>query len=85
MPVKTFMYTKDGKDPEQRTLAVLNAASDSDFGIDITELDEDAKTAFIEEFEHELEEHKQLIADLMYRFDLKHKFRRFKTEKMTDI
>jgi hypothetical protein len=80
-----FTYTDVKGKVSDRMVAVLSNPSDKVFAVDLSELDEDAADAFSSALAAELDRHKDKVAELMAKHDLKFKLRQFFPEKMSDV
>lgn len=85
MKLVEFTYTKDAGEVSKR--AVIEIVTPSKFieGWDITNLDEENAAAFMQQMsELRRTQHEQTMG-LVSEFDLKHNYRRFKPENMSDV
>ena len=85
MKVLTFNYTKaDGKTSE-RTLAATVVPGDKYAGIDITELDPSELNSFMKDMQNIHQVYLDMLKGVQAKYDLKHNYRQFFANKMTDI
>jgi hypothetical protein len=85
MKLVEFNYTKVNGVKSNRAVVVVQEPVNNIAGIDVTELDEPTFAMFLQEYrEVKNRQHAELL-ELMQRHDLKHNYRQFKPEKMTDI
>lgn len=85
MKLVEFTYTKDAGEVSKR--AVIEIVTPSKFieGWDITNLDEEDAAVFMQQMsELRRTQHEQTM-NLISEFDLKHNYRRFKPENMSDV
>jgi hypothetical protein len=85
MKLVEFTYTKDAGEVSKR--AVIEIVTPSKFieGWDITNLDEEDAAVFMQQMsELRRIQHEQTM-NLISEFDLKHNYRRFKPENMSDV
>lgn len=85
MKLVEFTYTKDAGEVSKR--AVIEIVTPSKFieGWDITNLDEENAAVFMQQMsELRRTQHEQTM-NLISEFDLKHNYRRFKPENMSDV
>jgi hypothetical protein len=85
MKIMEFQYTKSNGDISDRTLAVLLEPHNYVEGIDISGLDNDEFVEFTAEYSKLQEKWKQDQLALFNKFDLKHNYRRFIPENMSDV
>ena len=85
MKVVEFTYTNPDGDVSKR--AVVESAKPSKFmsGIDISELDADTMLEFAAKFNAVETQIAELRQTLLNSFDLKHNFRLFDPERMTEV
>lgn len=85
MKLVEFTYTKDAGEVSKR--AVIEIVTPGKFieGWDITNLDEEDAAVFMQQMsELRRTQHEQTM-NLISNFDLKHNYRRFKPENMSDV
>jgi hypothetical protein len=85
MKLVEFTYTKDAGEVSKR--AVIEIVTPGKFieGWDITNLDEEDAAVFMQQMsEIRRIQHEQTM-NLISEFDLKHNYRRFKPENMSDV
>lgn len=85
MNILTFKYTKADATASQRVLAVLIKPNTMYEGIDLSELEMLEQALFAEQFDKIQEEYLNKIHQLKGEFDVVNNYRRFDTNKMTDI
>lgn len=80
-----FTYT-DAKGKEStRTLVVLVAPNSSYEGIDVSAMPNDEFAAFAQEYSTLREKQIKELQELQEKFDLKHNYRKFLTERMDNL
>ena len=85
MKLVEFKYTKaDGTVSERAVIEVLQPSQHFE-GIDISEMPEDNFAEFTREYRDLLESQYNAKIAVMQKYDLKHNYRRFIPEKMTDV
>ena len=85
MKLVEFTYTKaDGSISER---AVVEVVQPNKFfeGIDVSQMPEEEFAEFTNEYRSLLEKHQKDKMDIMHKFDLKHNYRRFTPENMSDV
>ena len=88
MKTITFMYTKkDGKSSERTLLALTepHPATDKYAGIDITQLTPEKGAEFVNKYEQLYEEYLEATRELQAEYDMKHNYRQFFADGMSDI
>ena len=85
MKIKEFTYTKANGDVSKRTLVELVSPSDSFEGIDVSELDMDTYAEFIAEMSAVEKQIYEMRNELYAKYDLKHNYRKFIPQRMTDV
>ena len=85
MQTLTFIYTKENSSVSTRTLLAQVLPSEDYAGIDISDLDPNEAQAFIDATKEAYAEYLEKLIDIQLGFDLKHNFRRFKANRMTNI
>jgi hypothetical protein len=80
-----FDYIKKTGESSTRTLAVVQEPQRFIEGIDVTELDHESFAEFVNQYSKLLDEYKYLQAELINKYDLKHNYRRFTPENMTNV
>jgi hypothetical protein len=85
MKLLDFEYTKKNGEFTKRTIAVVQEPQKFIEGIDITQLDLDEYAEFVNEYSKLLDEYKYLQAALIHKYDLKHNYRRFIPDNMTNV
>ena len=89
MKIIDFNYTKDNGLKSTRTVIVLDEPNTMVKGIDISELMDEVGESGLQNMIHDYfaieTHHKKQLSDFLYSYDLTHKYRQFKPEKMTNI
>lgn len=85
MKLIDFSYKKQNGEVSARTLAVTSEPNKFFEGIDVSHLSNDEFAEFINEYSVLLDQFKQQQLNLLYAFDLKHNFRRFTPEQMSNV
>lgn len=85
MKLVEFTYTKTNGDISERAVVVTQEPSKLLSGIDVSELPEAEYATFITEMRELKNRQHQEIMELMSKHDLKHNFRQFTPEKMTNV
>jgi len=86
MSVLTFEYTKQGStESKPKVVIALSNPSDKYFGIDITELDLEEQGSITAEIWDEVLKHKERLAEIMFKYDIKHNYRYYFPEKMENL
>jgi len=85
MKLVEFTYKKADNSVSQR--AVIEVVQPSNFfeGIDVSQMPEEDFAEFTTEYRNLLEKHQNDKMMIMQKFDLKHNYRRFTPEKMSDV
>jgi len=85
MKLVEFIYTKDVGEVSKR--AVIEVITPSKFieGWDITNLDEENAAVFMQQMSELRRVQYEQTMSLITEFDLKHSYRRFKPENMSDV
>lgn len=83
--LEEFTYTKANGDTSRRAVIVTSTPSNKVAGYDTTELDNDSFSDFLIEFNALLDRQKQEFAELIAKHDLKHNYRQFIPDNMSDI
>lgn len=85
MKLVEFNYTKaDGTSSARAVIEVVQPVEYFE-GIDITQMPEDDFAEFTREYRDLLEQQYNAKIAVMQKFDLKHNYRRFIPQKMTDV
>jgi hypothetical protein len=86
MELREFTYTKSGAKPStsQRAVLVLSLPNPHLRGYDISELDPDASAEFVMECKRVHTEYLAQLNALAEAYDLKHNFRQFKPENISN-
>lgn len=85
MKLIEFTYTKANGDVSDRAVVVTQEPTHLLSGIDVSELPEFEFATFIQEMRELKNRQHQEMMDLMTKHDLKHNFRQFSQEKMTNV
>ena len=85
MKLIEFTYTKTNGDVSERAVVVTQEPSKLLSGIDVSELPELEFATFIQDMRELKNRQHQEMMDLMEKHDLKHNFRQFSAEKMTNV
>lgn len=80
-----FTYTKASGDVSNRAVVVTQEPTKLLSGIDVSELPEAEFASFTQEMSALKNRQHQEIMDLMEKHDLKHNFRQFSPDKMTNV
>ena len=81
----TFQYTKDDKSTSNRVLAVRVKPNTMYEGIDLSELSEEEQGAAADALTQAYSDFLFAVGAVEEKFDLKYRYRRFNTTKMTNI
>lgn len=85
MKLVEFTYTKaDGTTSDRAVIELLQPSTCFE-GIDVTKMPEDEFAEFTREYSNLLNEQYNAKIAVMQKYDLKHNYRRFIPEKMTDV
>lgn len=85
MKLVEFKYTKaDGTVSERAVIEVVQPSQHFE-GIDISDMPEDTFAEFTNEYRDLLESQYNAKIAVMQKYDLKHNYRRFTPQKMTDV
>lgn len=85
MKLIDFKYEKASGEVSTRTVAVTNEPNKFFEGIDISHLSIDEFAEFVNEYSNILDKFKQEQLNILHSFDLKHNFRRFTPEQMSNV
>lgn len=85
MLVYTFDYVNAKNVSSTRTLVPVTVPCAFYEGIDVSELSQAEQAEYITELEKVKQEYHNQLAYLENKFDLKHRYRRFKPESMTNV
>lgn len=83
--IYSFKYTDAKGKKSDRVLMAHTIPSTMYSGTDITELDEEMRGLYIAAVDQAKTQFAQEMMHLHEEFDLKHKFRQFKADSMTDV
>ncbi len=85
MKLVEFKYTKADGTASQRAVIEVSQPSAHFEGIDVTQMPADEFAEFTREYRDLLEQQYNAKIAIMHKYDLKHNYRRFIPEKMTDV
>lgn len=86
MPIISFDYLKKGAEATQpKVMIPITVPSNKYFGIDITELDPEDQGEISAKLESMQAKFKEEVENLMIDYDLKHCYRYFFEEKMSNV
>lgn len=85
MKLMEFTYTKTNGDVSERAVIVTQEPTKLLSGIDVSELPEADFAVFTQEMSALKNRQHDEIMQLLIKHDLKHNFRQFSPEKMTDV
>lgn len=85
MKLVEFTYTKANGDVSERAVIVTQEPTKLLSGIDVSELPEADFALFTQEMSELKNRQHQEIMDLMNKHDLKHNFRQFTPDKMSNV
>jgi hypothetical protein len=85
MKIKEFTYTKPNGDVSQRTIVELITPTEHIEGIDISSLDMDTYAEFVQKLGDLEKEIYNKRTELYNEFDLKHNYRKFVPNRMTNV
>ncbi len=85
MKTLTFNYTKDDGSVSERTLLALNSPTERFSGIHVSSLDPVKANSFIAEVEAAHEVFIEEMRALQIKYDLKHNYRQFLANKMSEV
>lgn len=80
-----FTYTKSDGSVSERLLLAVSSPSDKYSGIDLSDLEPTKAAEFIALMEKLHSEYLNFVKELQERYDVKHNFRQFLIERMTQI
>ena len=84
MKLTEFTYTKKSGDVSQRAVIVTSEPNKFLQGIDVSELDNDRLAEIIQAMREQLDRHQAERIAFLEKFDLKHNFRQFDPELISD-
>lgn len=85
MKLVEFKYTKsDGTSSDRAVVEVVQPSQHFE-GIDVSDLPQDSFAEFTREYRDLLESQYNAKIAIMHKYDLKHNYRRFIPQKMTDV
>lgn len=85
MKVLEFNYTKANGMQSERTVMVLQQPGEHYEGIDLSELDTESQVDFVAEYNQLYDQFRQQQLNLMAKFDLEHKYRKFIASNMQAV
>lgn len=85
MKLLDFEYTKKDGKTSKRVLAVVQEPQKFFEGIDVSELDDESFAEFVNQYSKLLDEYKLQQAMLVSKYDLKHNYRRFIPDNMSNV
>jgi len=86
MSIISFDYVKQGAtEPKAKLMVPIVKPTNKYFGIDITELDPEDQGTFTASIEKLIDLHKKNVDELMEKYDIKHSYRYYFPDKMTNI
>lgn len=85
MKTITFVYKKPDNSVSERTLLALVSPTDIYAGIDISTLDPELGAEFVNRYECLHADFLAEVKSLQEEFDVKHNYRQFKQDRMSDI
>lgn len=85
MKTITFTYTKPDKSVSDRTLLATVVPGNMYAGIDLTSIGPEQGAKFVNEYEKLHNDFIIAVKELQAEYDLKHNYRQFKQELMSDI
>lgn len=85
MKTITFTYTKPDMSISERTLLATVVPGDVYAGIDITSIGPERGAVFVNAYEELYADFIAAVNDLKAEFDLKHNYRQFKADRMSDV
>lgn len=85
MKLVEFNYTKADGTASKRAVIEVFQPSNYFEGIDVSQMPEDEFAEFTSEYRDLLEQQYNAKMTVMQKYDLKHNYRRFIPEKMTDV
>lgn len=85
MQILTFNYTKSDGETSRRTLLTFVKPTNLYGGIDMSELEIEDQVYYVTEVEKAKAEYEAKLAILANDYDLKHRYRQFKPDNMTNI
>lgn len=85
MKVLEFNYTKANNKQSERVVMMLEQPVEHYQGIDLTELDVESQVDFVAEYNQLYDQFRQQQLNLLAKFDLEHKYRKFTPSNMHDV
>lgn len=84
MKIMEFMYTKNTGESKHRAVLVMQEPQQFLEGIDLTDMPESEFADFVQEYSKHYDAWKLQAQTIINNFELKHNYRRFKPEGMSD-
>lgn len=84
MKIMEFTYTKPNGDVSQRTVMVVQEPQKFVEGVDVSDLTEDDFADFVNEYGKAYDAWREQAQTIMQKFELKHNYRRFSPERITE-
>lgn len=85
MKTISFVYKKPDNSLSERTLMVLVSPSDMFAGIDLSSIAPEDGAEFVRRYEQLHNDFLAEVKELQAEFDVKHNYRQFKTDRMSDV
>lgn len=85
MKVLEFNYTKANNKQSERVVMMLEQPVEHYQGIDLTELDVESQVDFVAEYNQLYDQFRQQQLNLLAKFDLENKYRKFTPSNMHDV
>lgn len=85
MKLYTFNYTKKDGSISERLLLAMGSPTNKYSGIDLSELEPDNAVKFASEVERLHEQYVQSLKQLQAQYDVKHNYRQFNEEGVTEL
>lgn len=85
MKTITFVYKKPDNSVSERTLLALVTPGDMYAGIDLSSLSPENGAEFVNRYEELHADFLAEVKELQAEFDVKHNYRQFKQDRMSDI
>lgn len=84
MKIMEFMYTKTNGDFKKRVVMLMQEPQKFFEGIDVSDLDQDEFAEFVNSYGKALDDWKAESQAIINKFDLKHNYRRFLSEGVSE-
>ena len=85
MQIASFDYTTASGDVSKRDVLVVSEPTSVVFGIDISELNPDDMSEFLEDYRKVFDAKQRELAEVMAKYGLANRFRRFTPEGMSTL